>query len=217
MRTKHLVIFLVLLLSLANPVNAAVITSGFDFDDEGWSGIPGEGSVAFAASGGNPGGHIRVTDIGSGGRFGSGAIAPNKFLGNLLAFDNGILSVDLVTFAGGGSTFSSFGIVRILGASDEALFDLATTAPARGTWQSYSAPLSAAAWGKTPIEWTAILADVKEVLIATDAFDGADTIGVDNFTLAPVPLPAASWLLLSGIGGLSLLRWRQRRGNSDHI
>ena len=208
MRTKHLVIFLVLLLSLANPVNAAVITSGFDFDDEGWTGIPGEGSVAFAASGGNPGGHIRVTDIGIGGLFGSGAIAPNKFLGDLSAFNNGTLSTDLATFAGGGSTFSTFGIVRISGAGDEALFDLATAAPAPGTWQSYSTPLSAAAWGKTPLEWTAILTDVTEVLIATDAFDGLDTIGVDNFAFTPVPLPAAAWLLGSGLVCLLALRKR---------
>jgi hypothetical protein len=208
MRTKHLVIFLVLLLLLANPVNAAVITSGFDFDDEGWTGIPGEGSVAFAASGGNPGGHIRVTDIGIGGLFGSGAIAPNKFLGDLSAFNNGTLSTDLATFAGGGPTFSTFGIVRISGAGDEALFDLATTAPAPGTWQSYSTPLSADAWGKTPLEWTAILADVTEVLIATDAFDGLDTIGVDNFALTPVPLPAAAWLLGSGLVCLLALRKR---------
>ena len=54
----------------------------------------------------------------------------------------------------------------------------------------------------------AILADVTEVLIATDAFDGLDTIGVDNFAFKPVPLPAAAWLLGSGLVCLLALRKR---------
>jgi len=28
------------------------------------------------------------------------------------------------------------------------------------------------------------LSDVTEIAISTDAFDGADTIGIDNFTIA---------------------------------
>ena len=71
----------VLLFALVGPVHSISITSNFDASDEGWIGIPGEGSSAFVASGGNSGGHIRVTDIGVGGPLGSGAIAPSKFLG----------------------------------------------------------------------------------------------------------------------------------------
>ena len=47
-----------------------------------------------------------------------------------------------------------------------------------------------------------ILADVTEIAISTDAFDGADSIGIDNFTIDSVPLPAAVWLFGSGLLGL---------------
>lgn len=193
---------------LCFPGFAAAISSTFDSDAEGWIGIPGEGSVAFAATGGNPGGHIRVSDAGGGGGLGSGAIAPAKFLGDLLAFDGGALSTDLAAFAGGGGTFAIFGTVRITGGGDEAFFDLATTAPASG-WESYSAPLTAAAWGKTDAEWAAILGDVTEVAISTDAFDGPDTIGIDNFAI--VPEPAAGVLLAGGLVALGSGRRARRR------
>ena len=208
MSIKNLIIVQVLLFALVSPVQAAgVISSTFDANDEEWIGIPGEGSVSFIASGGNPGGHIRVTDIGVGVPLGSGAIAPFKFLGDLSGFDNGTLSVDLATFAGGGSTFSIFGTVRISGAGDSALLDLTTTAPPRGTWQLLSAPLNAVDWGKASLEWSAILADVTEIAMSTDAFDGADTIGIDNFTLtSAVPIPGSVWLLVSGLIGLVSFR-----------
>ena len=62
--------------------------------------------------------------------------------------------------------------------------------------------LDAAIWGKTELEWAAILADVTLIAINTDAFDGADTIGVDNFAISSVPVPAAVWLFGSGLIGL---------------
>lgn len=183
MSIKQLIARSVLLSVLANPAHAAVVSSTFDASAEGWIGIPGEGSVAFFSSGGNPGGHIRVTDIGGGGVLGSGAIAPSKFLGNLSGFNNGMLSVDLATFAGGGGTFSTFGRVQISGAGATVFCDLATTAPPFGTWQTFSAPLTAAKCGTTSLQLMTILADVTEIAIGTDAFDGADTIGIDNFTI----------------------------------
>jgi hypothetical protein len=204
-------------LVLLNSAHAAVISSTFDTDDEGWIGIPGEGSVAFFPTGGNPGGHIRVTDIGGGGPFGSGAIAPPKFRGDLSEFDGGILSVDLAPFAGGGGTFSTFGIVRISGGGDTALLDLTTTAPS--TWQTFSGPLTAAAWGKTSVEWMTILAGVTEILIATDAFDGPDTIGIDNFTMSEVPIPEpGSLALVAGAAAVILfIRPRSRRNRTTPI
>ena len=35
---------------------ALTISSTFDTNDEGWIGIPGEGSASYSATGGNPGG-----------------------------------------------------------------------------------------------------------------------------------------------------------------
>jgi hypothetical protein len=202
----------VLLFVLVNSVHAAVISSTFDADAEGWIGTPGGGSCTWFASGGNPDGHIRCTDI-SGGPVASGANAPSKFLGDLSAFDNGSLSVDLATFGGSGATFPNFGRVRISSAVDTAFFDLATTAPARGTWPTFSAPLTAAEWGKTSLEWMAILADVTEIVVQTDAFDGPDTIGIDNFTImsqAPIPEPGSLALVAGGAAVILFFRTRSR-------
>ena len=196
------------------PATALTISSTFDTDAEGWTGNPGEGSVAWVAAGGNPAGHIRVTDIGVGGvPFGSGAFAGPAYQGDLSAYDGGVMSIDMATFAGGGGTFASFGAVQLSGAGDVAIYDLAVSAPPFNTWQTFTAPLTAAAWGKTQSEWNAILADVTSIGIPTDAFDGGDTIGIDNFSMTSpaevIPLPATVWLMAAGIGSLAWMRRRR--------
>jgi hypothetical protein len=190
-----------LLVSVSVQANAAVISSTFDIDDEGWIAFPGEGSLAYFGSGGNPGGHIQITDIGAGG---SGVFVGPEFLGDLSGFDAGTIALDMARFAGGGSTFASFGRIELSGGGDSATLDLAVVAPPFEVWESYSASLDAASWGKSQADWLAILSDVTSIGIATDAFDGADTIGIDNFTIddAMVPLPASVWLLGSGLLGL---------------
>jgi hypothetical protein len=195
----------------ASPI---VIISTFDADDEGWTANPGEGSLAFVGAGGNPGGHIRITDIGVGGiPFGSGAFASAAFLGDLSGFIGGTLSLDLATFAGGGGTFASFGEIQLSGGGDTAFFDIAGAAPPLNTWQSFSAPLVAAAWGKTDLEFQNILSNVTSIGIPTDAFDGADTIGVDNFAIASqaVPEPSTAFLIAVGLLSLGTIRRRRKR------
>ena len=223
MHYKGIPVMSALLSLLLGTVQAASITSTFDVNDEGWTGIPSEGLVAFTGVGGNPDGHIRVTDIGAGGLLGSGAIAPSKFLGDLSGFDNGMLSVDMATFGGGGATFPIFGTVRISGGGDSAQFDLVDNAPPFATWQNFSASLTAEDWGKTDSEWNNILEDVTEIAMSTDAFDGGDTIGVDNFeiSLNPTPpnpgpstIPEPSTLLLFGSGLAGLGVWRYRKSGN---
>ena len=79
MKINLLAMLPVLWLTLSNPLQAAIISSDFGTDAGGWVGIPGEGSVTYVATGGNPGGHIRVTDIGIGGPLGSVQSRPANF------------------------------------------------------------------------------------------------------------------------------------------
>jgi hypothetical protein len=208
---KHLIWFATFML-MASAAQAVTISATFDSDAQGWTGNPGQGSLAFAATGGNPGGHIRVTDIGIGTNngFASGALAGSAFLGDLTAYDGGTFSLDMATFAGGGATFASFGRVVLFSGSATAEYDFAATAPARGGWQNYSMNFDASTFGVSQTDWLSILSNVTLLGISTDAFDGADTIGIDNVVLTsdmpPVPLPASLVLLAGALAGLGAFK-----------
>lgn len=202
------------LATLSTQATAATISNSFDSDAEGWIGNPGEGALTWVAAGGNPGGHIQITDIGIGilNGFASGALAGPDFLGDLSAFDGGTLSLDMATFVGGGGTFASFGNLVLEGGGLTARVDIAVNAPS-SAWTAYSTSFDAATWGVSDADWAAILADVTLFGVPTDAFNGGDTIGIDNVelnsaALPAIPLPAGMVLLLTGLFGFGFLKRR---------
>jgi len=203
-------IALLLMLGFVSPglVSAASITNSFDSDAEGWVANVPEGALTYSTLAGNPGGYIRLTDTGgsSVNGFASGAFFGADFIGDLSAFDGGSLSFDLRAFAGGGPTFSSFGRVMLYRTGDanpadqtfEAAADIVANATA--SWVSYTLNFDALTFGVTQVAWNDLLGNIAAIGIATDAFDGADTIGIDNVALESptvppaVPLPAG-WIL----------------------
>lgn len=208
MRLRLVAIAFVFACLPAGALVAATISNTFDADAQGWVANVPEGSLSYSVAGGNPGGHLRVTDSGrsSVNGFASGAFFGPDFLGDLSAFDGGVLTFELATFAGFGGTFPSFGRVMLFGAGDtmpadqtpDAMADTIVSAPR--PWTSYSVGFDATTFGVPQSDWEAILAGVVGIGIATDAFDAADTIGIDNVrldsrdTLPTIPLPAG-WLL----------------------
>lgn len=196
---------------------AATQSSTFDSDAEGWIGNPGQGALTYVATGGNPDGHIRITDIGAGSNngFASGALAGPAWLGDLSAFDGGTFSIDLATFIGSTGTFSSFGTLILFNGATSVSADIVPIVPAAGTgWQTFSAVFGAATFGVSQGDWLGVLGNVTLIGFATDGFDGADTIGIDNVTLSSkqvstIPLPAGAVLLVSALAGLAALRRRK--------
>ncbi len=213
----------VMIWTAATPSFASTISSTFDTDAEGWVANVPEGSLQYVAAGGNPGGHIRITDTGGGGvnAIASGAFFGNGFSGDLSAFDGGTLSIDMNATVVGGGNFAGFGAINLFAPGDpnpddqtpEAVADIAPQPPRSPTWVTYTLTFDAATFGLSQLDWEALLSDVERIGINTDAFDGADTIGIDNVILsapaaAVVPLPASGWLVLLGV---ALMRTMRRR------
>jgi hypothetical protein len=101
----------------------ATISSDFSAGTDGWTQA---GATVFErhASGGNPGGFLYIDNS-------EGAVtylfAPAKFLGDLRAFDGGVLSFDGIQLGNGGSPWQSFedyGHITFSGPGGSATLDL---------------------------------------------------------------------------------------------
>jgi len=203
-----IVVIIGLTLFVAFPVSAATIISMFDVDNEGWTTDSG-GAFTHEASGGNPGGFLRLTDIGSDTYV---AFPPSKFLGNLIEFDGGLLSYDILAIQPT-SVGSGFGRIQLnCCGNPNATFDYAGNPPVPSSefWTTYEVPMTASAWNTTQEQWEQVLSDVSFSHITLDLGPGNDIIGFDNFQLALAPVPEPSSLFLLG-GGLLGLMGRRRK------
>jgi hypothetical protein len=195
-----------LCVATAGAAHGATISSDFSTNTDGWT-HTGASVFQQQASGGNPGGFLYVDNS-------EGAVtylfAPAKFLGDLRAFDGGVLSFDGIQLGNGGTPWQSFedyGHITFSGPGGSATLDLLPAPGQPGTsWTTYQAAFSAASFGVTQSQWDAILANVTSVQLSVESLFGLEIEGIDNISLVPEPTLG----LLLGVGGLALLGRRRR-------
>lgn len=201
-------------LFLASAAHGA--TSTFDTGTEGWTAVGDRaGPAQWFDEGGNPGGHIRITDATLGGV--TYFQAPESYLGDQSGAINTNLSFDLQqNISGPPNQFNSNDVVLVGGGLTLA-FDTAMN-PGIGTWSHYEVPLTASLWRVSTLEgpvatdsqFSQVLSDLSALRIRAEYKTGADTGYLDTVSLVPEP---QSWaMLLFGLGvlvGTSRLRTRQ--------
>lgn len=196
------------LLTVSSIANAAVISSSFDSDLDGWTNIAV--NISHVNSDGNPGGYLRGVDIGGE----SFVVAPGKFLGDLSGFDGGSLSYDIRIFASERSIVDSLGEVRLSsGATSVMMNGIETgllTDPS--DWVSGLIPLTADQWGMEQTAWINFLTNITAIEVSLDPSTGGggspDIVGLDNFQVQAVPIPGAAWLFGSAMVLLAGFRRR---------
>jgi hypothetical protein len=225
------------LVFLAGHAEAGTIST-FDSDAEGWTSIgfsnvnnyplfptPVTNSavgVDYQASGGNPGGYISKMDPDGNWQYFS---APAAYLGNQSAAIGTNLTFDeLIVNTFGQPALSPQGpLVAITDGTTTLVYGGGNILPpiSGSSWNSLSVPLVASDWTvSTPAgaaassaQFNSVMSNLSGVYILSDFWTGSggngEIVGLDNVDLAPVPLPAAAWLLLSGLGGLGILARRR--------
>lgn len=200
----------ILIVGFSGSAFAMMITSTFDVNDDGWTAQVGEGEITYQATGGNPGGFLSIQDVGPASYV---VYPPSKFKGDLSQFDGGLLSYDIIVIYPTtplASVGSGFGRIQLEGGGSNATFDYAPypSVPSFDFWKTYYVPMTAEAWHTTPENWATVLSDVTNFHITFDLIPGEDTIGLDNFKLAPIPEPTTILLLGFGLLGAGVFKRR---------
>jgi hypothetical protein len=172
-----------------------VIGSTFDVDAEGWGSLNDTQEFQWDGGIGNPGGAIRVRDIGSGSVWYFSA--PALYLGNLGGAYGQTLSWDLLGINGNHTTIPNQADVMLTGAGMTVGIDV-NVQPVNGTWTSWEVTIGAGDWrvvtnlavgdlGPTPVseaEIRAVLADLTALHIRGEYTNTAgDRMALDNVRL----------------------------------
>lgn len=176
-------------LGLGGVASAAEILSEFSVSADGWA-IVGDslGPVTWQATGGIPGGTIRVTDESVGGVMYWDA--PAKFTGNQLAAYGRTLSFSIKHVIGGSSQPFSSEDVILGGVGLTLVYDWGANPPP-GVWTTYTIPLTETGWRvgslggppATTVQMKAVLGSLDSILIRAEFQNGADTDYLDNVVL----------------------------------
>lgn len=159
------------------------IFSTFDEDDEGWTVIQ-SGEIEYFASGGNPGGHLRVNDVPVP-PDDYLLIAPEKFLGEQLGMLGGSISWDARVIEGDlFDWIGAYGQITLVSGELEATHDPVPPGLIGTDWKTYKGVLSAQNFGLTDEQFEQMMGNLTEIRIRLEAIDGEDAMGFDNFILS---------------------------------
>lgn len=193
-------------LALALPLAAGA--SGFATGSEGWTTSNG-GDSAWVASGGAPGGWLRVADSSNDDFL---LNAPSAWLGNWTGYFGGTLSFDALNVNGESPDWAPFGEITLTGGAGTVALDAvaAGNPPADGLWHHYTVLLAPSAGWSGSASLAAVLADVTSLTIKGEFHAGVtEVVGFDNIEVSPVPEPAQAVLMIGGLALVAGLR-RQR-------
>jgi hypothetical protein len=183
------------------------LTSTFDSDAEGWTVTGGATGFTYQSAGGNPGGYIKASDDTNAGWY---FIAPSSWASNWSGYIGGSLQFDLLrTVDTGAMTVNN---VRIYSVSNFVAWDVSINPPL-GDWTHYAVNITSANFDRivgTGATFEGIMSNVTALYIQGE-FAGAGITGLDNVQINAVPIPAAVWLLGSGLVGLVAIRRRMKK------
>lgn len=156
------------------------VLSLLDGGSEDWN-LQNTGQVALPATGGDGGGFVQFPDAAGL----SYAYAGSRFRGDWRPFENaGKVGVSLRQLAAGTVPLGTVEFIRLSGPGGTAHVPLAAAdlPPAPRLWKRFEFPIVESAWTVTSGTWDGLLADVAEVRLQLEFWDGSETIGFDRFT-----------------------------------